>query len=59
MKTELVEAAKVNSLVINGGPIVPAIIADAGEKAGRRFIEFFTATIRNKQHPRGICPSYR
>ena len=48
MKTELVEAPKVNALVINGGPIVPAIIADAGEKAGRRFIEFFTATIRNK-----------
>ena len=88
MKTELVEAPKVNTLVINGrrppvwcamrgcrvahftgaqplqstqtcgtnwraptingGPIVPAIIADAGEKAGKRFIEFFTATIRNK-----------
>ena len=29
------------------GPILPAIIANAGEKAGRRFIEFLTATIRN------------
>jgi len=28
--------------------IVPAAIADAGEQAARRFIEFFTATIRNK-----------
>jgi integrase/recombinase XerD len=27
--------------------IVPTIIADAGERAGKRFIEFFTATIRN------------
>ncbi len=47
MKTELVKAPKVNGLVITGGPILPAIIADAGEKASRRFIEFFTATIRN------------
>jgi len=29
------------------GPILPVIIADAGEKAGKRFIEFLTATIRN------------
>ncbi len=29
------------------GPIVPAVIADAGEKAGKRFVEFLTATIRN------------
>src|SRR5271170_657372 len=27
---------------------VPAVIADAGEHAARRFIEFFAATIRNK-----------
>ena len=27
---------------------MPAVIAAAGEKAGRRFIEFFTANIRNK-----------
>ena len=47
MKTELVKAPKVNGLVIHGGAIVPAIIADAGEKAGKRFIEFLTATIRN------------
>jgi len=28
--------------------VVPAIIADAGDKAARRFLEFFAATIRNK-----------
>ena len=28
-------------------PILPALIADAGEKASKRFIEFLTATIRN------------
>ncbi len=27
---------------------LPAIITDTGEKAARRFIEFFTANIRNK-----------
>jgi site-specific recombinase XerD len=31
----------------NGGPLLPAIIAQAGDHAARRFIEFFTATIRN------------
>jgi hypothetical protein len=30
-----------------GGLTVPAIIADAGEGAAERFIEFFTANIRN------------
>jgi site-specific recombinase XerD len=29
------------------GPILPAVIANAGEKASKRFIEFLTATIRN------------
>src|ERR1700682_5804535 len=28
--------------------VVPAIIADAGDQAARRFLEFFAATIRNK-----------
>jgi hypothetical protein len=27
---------------------LPAIIADAGEKASEHFLEFFAATIRNK-----------
>jgi integrase/recombinase XerD len=32
----------------SGGFPVPAIIADAGEKASEHFLEFFAATIRNK-----------
>ena len=31
-----------------GALVIPAAIADAGEHAARRFIEFFAATIRNK-----------
>ncbi len=31
-----------------GSVFVPAIIADAGDQAARRFLEFFAATIRNK-----------
>jgi site-specific recombinase XerD len=30
------------------GMVVPRVIADAGDKAARRFLEFFAATIRNK-----------
>lgn len=30
------------------GPIVPALIAEAGGDATKRFVEFFTANIRNK-----------
>lgn len=30
------------------GPVVPALIAQAGDKAGRRFFEFFTANIENE-----------
>jgi len=30
-----------------GGPLVPALIADAGSRASYRFIEFFTASIEN------------
>jgi hypothetical protein len=30
-----------------GGPILPTILAQATDHAARRFIEFFTATIRN------------
>jgi integrase/recombinase XerD len=31
----------------SGGPIVPAIVADEGDGAARRFLEFFTVNIRN------------
>src|SRR4051795_8892214 len=30
-----------------GGPVVPALIAEAGDQAARRFFEFFTANIPN------------
>jgi integrase/recombinase XerD len=33
---------------ISGRVVIPAAIADAGEKAVRRFLEFFAATIRNR-----------
>jgi site-specific recombinase XerD len=38
------------SLVIAScdGVVVPRIVADAGDRAARRFLEFFAATIRNK-----------
>jgi site-specific recombinase XerD len=32
----------------SSGIVVPAIIADAGDQATKRFLEFFAATIRNK-----------
>jgi integrase/recombinase XerD len=39
--------------------VVPAIIADAGDQASRRFLEFFAATIRNKNtrmaYYRAVC----
>src|ERR1700712_2842270 len=39
--------------------VVPAIIADAGDQAARRFLEFFAATIRNKNtrmaYYRAVC----
>jgi site-specific recombinase XerD len=34
--------------VVSTSVVVPAIIADAGEHATRRFLEFFAATIRNR-----------
>lgn len=39
--------------------VVPAIIADAGDQAARRFLELFAATIRNKNtrmaYFRAVC----
>ena len=48
MENELVKSTEQGLPTTGGGFVVPAIIADAGEKAGKRFIEFFTATIRNR-----------
>ena len=33
--------------ISDSSPLVPVLIADAGEHAARRFLEFFAATIRN------------
>ena len=33
---------------VSGPVVIPAAIADAGEHAVRRFLEFFAATIRNR-----------
>jgi integrase/recombinase XerD len=47
MNTTLARSPNSKVLTATGNPILPAIIADAGEHAARRFIEFFTAAIRN------------
>jgi site-specific recombinase XerD len=36
------------SIVASADVVMPGIIADAGEHAARRFLEFFAATIRNR-----------
>jgi hypothetical protein len=35
--------------------VVPALIADLGDEAAWRYVEFFTANIRNP-HTRGLMP---
>jgi site-specific recombinase XerD len=44
---------------VSGSVVIPAVIADAGEKAVRRFLEFFAATIRNRNtreaYYRAVC----
>jgi hypothetical protein len=47
--SELVPFQPSGSLAANAAEtVVPALVADAGEHAARRFLEFFAATIRNK-----------
>ena len=41
-------SAPARSLGPRSSLAVPAVIADAGEHAARRFLEFFAATIRNQ-----------
>ena len=36
------------TVALSGNVVIPAVIADAGDKAVRRFLEFFAATIRNR-----------
>ena len=47
MQTGIVKTTSGGITGTSFGPILPAIIAQAGDHAARRFIEFFTATIRN------------
>jgi integrase/recombinase XerD len=47
MPDELARISKGRIAVATTGLIVPAAIADAGDKAAKRYVEFFTATIRN------------
>jgi hypothetical protein len=47
MDTELVKTSERDVLTSGNGLVLPTIIADAGERASRRFVEFFTAAIRN------------
>ncbi len=47
------------AIATRDGIVVPRVIADAGENAARRFLEFFAATIRNKNtrmaYYRAVC----
>ena len=47
MTTELARRETGIAAEQGGGFVLPAVIADAGERAGKRFLEFFTANIRN------------
>lgn len=47
MATELARRETTLSRRQGNGIVLPAVIAQAGERAGRRFVEFFTANIRN------------
>jgi integrase/recombinase XerD len=40
-------AGRPSQLRGGAGPVIPAVIRRAGDRAARRFLEFFAATIRN------------
>ena len=42
------DSRPLTSVAGRGGIVVPRVIAEAGDQAARRFLEFFAATIRNK-----------
>ncbi len=48
MNRNLVSLESSSPVLARDGVVVPRVIADAGEHAARRFLEFFAATIRNK-----------
>ena len=47
-KQVVIAPARTLAVASRDGIVVPRAIADAGEQAARRFLEFFAATIRNK-----------
>lgn len=47
MPNGLAISASGSVIARSNASIIPAIVADAGDHAARRFLEFFTATIRN------------
>lgn len=47
MPNELVKASPHDIARTASGFVLPAVIVDAGDQAAKRFVEFFTATIRN------------
>ncbi len=59
MVSELVRVAPGKVAIGADGVIVPAIIAQAGDHAAKRFLEFFAATIRNRNtrraYARAVC----
>jgi integrase/recombinase XerD len=61
LQLTVVPAAKAPrvSTAVAASIVVPAIVADAGDQAARRFLEFFAATIRNKNtrmaYYRAVC----
>src|SRR4051794_26132978 len=48
MSTELAKHEQKPLAMPRDSLTVPALIADAGDQAARRFLEFFTANIRNR-----------
>ena len=44
----ILSPARIQSVATRSGILVPRVIAGAGDAAARRFLEFFAATIRNK-----------
>ena len=48
MSQEVIVPPARASLAAHGEIVLPRVIAAAGDHAARRFIEFFTATIRNR-----------
>ena len=51
---QVIAPAAVALIPLGRGHLVPALIAQEGERAGWRYVEFFTANI--PEHAPGLCP---